>query len=351
VATVTITVNPVNDAPVADNDGYVVDEGATLNVAAPGVLDGDTDAESDPLTAVLVSGPANASSFTLNANGSFDYSHNGSETITDSFTYTANDGALGSNVATVTITVNPVNDPPVANIDTASITEEAPNVAAANTVGGNVLTNDTDPDSVLSVSAVNGSGANVGVLVAGTYGSVTMGSNGAFTYTLDDTLPAVNGLAPGQMLNDAFNYTASDGALTSSSTLTVTIHGADDPATPDNDAFDFIGNTELQVDCVAGTCDQTTTTPRVATATPAVPAALGVLDGDLDPDGGPAITIASVVGCADVTAPFDCTLAGQGTLSLHADGSFTFVPEPGDQTRIKVSCNRSSARPSSQHKR
>jgi hypothetical protein len=61
-----------------------------------------------------------------------------------------------------------------------------------------------------------------------------------------------------------------------------------------------------------------------------VPAALGVLDGDLDPDGGPAITIASVVGCADVTAPFDCTLAGQGTLSLHADGSFTFVPEPGD---------------------
>jgi VCBS repeat-containing protein len=320
VATVTITINPVNDAPVADNDSYSVNEGATLNVpAATGVLNGDTDAEGTTLTAVLDSGPAHASSFTLNADGSFSYTHDGSETpLTDTFTYHATDGTASSNVATVTITINPVNDPPVANPDTADITEEAPNVPAANTVSGNVLTNDTDPDSSLTVSAV--AGGTVGVSRAGSFGSVIINSNGSFTYTLDDTNPTVNALRPGQMLTDSFGYTASDGSLTSSSTLTVTIHGADDPATPDNDAFDFIGNTELRVDLAAGS------TPAVLATTPS---GFGVADGDVDPEGD-AITISGIVGCADLTAPFDCVLPGQGTISLQANGRFTFVPEAGD---------------------
>ncbi|HEX2223596.1 MAG TPA: Ig-like domain-containing protein, partial [Thermoanaerobaculia bacterium] len=88
-STATITIHPINDAPVADNDAYSVAEGGMLTQPAPGVLDGDTDAEGDALTAVLVTGPANASSFTLNADGSFTYTHNGSETLTDSFTYRA----------------------------------------------------------------------------------------------------------------------------------------------------------------------------------------------------------------------------------------------------------------------
>ncbi len=236
-------------------------------------------------------------------------------TVTDSDTDTA--------VQNLQVTVTNVNEPPVANPDTASITEEAPNVAAANTVAGNVLTNDTDPDSVITVSAVNGNGANVGNPVAGSFGSVTIGSNGAYTYTLDDTNATVNALAPGQQLFDAFNYTASDGALTSSSSLTVTINGADDPPTPDNDAFDFIGNTQLEVD------RDTAATPEVIANTPPVPAALGVLDGDTDPDGG-TFSISGIVGCGDLTAPFDCTVAGQGTISLQADGSFSFIPVNGD---------------------
>ena len=81
-ATTTVTIAATDDPPTADNDSYTVAEGATLTVPAPGVLDGDTDPEGDtPITAVLVSGPANASSFTLNADGSFTYTHNGSETI------------------------------------------------------------------------------------------------------------------------------------------------------------------------------------------------------------------------------------------------------------------------------
>ena len=51
VATVTITVNPVNDAPVADDDSLPTDEDTALNVAAPGVLGNDTDVDGDSLTA------------------------------------------------------------------------------------------------------------------------------------------------------------------------------------------------------------------------------------------------------------------------------------------------------------
>ena len=82
MGTVSVTVTPVNDAPVADNDGpYTVAEGGTLLVtAAAGVLNGDTDVDSATLTANLVSGPAHAASFKLNADGSFSYVHDGSET-------------------------------------------------------------------------------------------------------------------------------------------------------------------------------------------------------------------------------------------------------------------------------
>ena len=114
VATVSIVVNSVNDAPVAANDGYTINEDSPLTVVAPGVLGNDTDVDSATITAVLVAGTAHGS-LTLNANGGFSYvpaaNYNGS----DSFTYKANDGSLDSNVATVSITVTAVNDAPVAS--------------------------------------------------------------------------------------------------------------------------------------------------------------------------------------------------------------------------------------------
>ena len=101
IATVSISVTAVDDAPVAVDDAYTVDEGATLDVAAAlGVLSNDTDAEMSPLTAVQVSAPSHGT-LTLNADGSFSYTHDGSETTSDSFTYKANDGLLDSNIATV----------------------------------------------------------------------------------------------------------------------------------------------------------------------------------------------------------------------------------------------------------
>ena len=110
-----LTVNAVNDAPVANNDSYATDEDTPLVVnAANGVLFNDTDVDTPhaSLTAILVSGPANASSFTLNPDGSFNYTPNANFFGSDSFTYKANDGFLDSNVATVSITINPINDPP-----------------------------------------------------------------------------------------------------------------------------------------------------------------------------------------------------------------------------------------------
>jgi hypothetical protein len=111
-ATVSITVNaPDNSIPVATDDNYSTDEDVTLNVATPGVLANDTDADGDTLTATLVSSTLHGA-LTLEADGSFTYVPAPAFFGTDSFTYRASDGTVESNTATVTITIEPVNDPP-----------------------------------------------------------------------------------------------------------------------------------------------------------------------------------------------------------------------------------------------
>ena len=110
----TIAVSAVNDAPVATNDSYGTNEDGVLAIAAPGVLTNDTDVDSATLTAALVAGPSHGT-LTINANGGFSYTPAANYNGTDTFTYTASDGSLNSNVATVSIVVNPVNDAPVAS--------------------------------------------------------------------------------------------------------------------------------------------------------------------------------------------------------------------------------------------
>jgi hypothetical protein len=112
VATVQITIHPINDPPVAVDDSYSVSQNFTLFVSAPGVLKNDYDVDGDPLTAVLVSNPTNGS-LLLNANGSFRYTPDSGFHGVENFTYKANDGQADSNIATVTITVIPVNQPPI----------------------------------------------------------------------------------------------------------------------------------------------------------------------------------------------------------------------------------------------
>ncbi len=104
----TISIRRQNTAPAGNIDNYIVDQGQTLQVnAAAGVLANDTDPENDNLTAVLISGPANASSFTLNPDGSFTYRHNNTNSTNDSFVYVANDGFDNSNETTVAISIQP----------------------------------------------------------------------------------------------------------------------------------------------------------------------------------------------------------------------------------------------------
>src|SRR5207244_3051681 len=107
------------------------------------------DADADSLTAVLATTTPNGS-LTFNANGTFDYTPNANFNGPDSFTYRTTDGCTTSLAATVSISVGPVNDPPVANNDSYTINEDTP-------LSSNVLTNDTDVDGdTLTASVVAG---------------------------------------------------------------------------------------------------------------------------------------------------------------------------------------------------
>jgi gliding motility-associated-like protein len=190
-----IVVNPVNDAPVAAGDSYSVVESGTINQALPGVLTNDSDIDNS-FTSILVTSPSNGA-LTLNADGSFLYTHDGSETISDSFTYKVNDGITDGNTVGVTITIIPQNDAPVAADDNGVTTlEDTPVVIT-------VLANDSDVDNALdpaTVTMVSGpSNGNVSVNIISGVITYTPNSdyNGtdSFSYTVRDISNAVSGIA------------------------------------------------------------------------------------------------------------------------------------------------------------
>ncbi|MFB6452994.1 DUF4082 domain-containing protein [Bradyrhizobium tunisiense] len=128
------------------------------------------------------------------------------------------------------------NTPPTAVADVADATEKggANNATGGTAATGNVLTNDTDPDSgdTKTVSAVRFGSTN-GTLdtpLTGAHGTLLLGASGAFTYTVNENDAAVQALRQSaNTVSDVFSYTMRDAAgVASSSTLTVTIHGAND---------------------------------------------------------------------------------------------------------------------------
>ena len=264
VATVSLTVTPVNDAPVAVNDSRATNEDTVLNVAAPGVLANDTDVEGSPLTAALANGPSHGT-LTLNPNGSFSYTPNANYNGADSFTYRANDGTANSNVATVSLTVNAVNDPPVAVDDTFATNEDT-------ALNGNVLANDSDLD---------GHALSIASSTSPSHGTLTLNATtGAFTYTPNANY---NGA-------DSFTYTVSDGNGGNDTALvSITVNAVNDAPVAVNDAYATNEDTVLYV------------------------AAPGVLANDTDVEGSP-------ITATIVAAPT------KGTLTLNANGSFTYTP-------------------------
>jgi len=135
VGTVTITVNPVNDPPVAVADTYSTNEQVTLNVnAAAGVLANDTDVDHTPaqLSAVLVTAPlVSQGVLTLNANGSFSFVPATAFSGVASFVYRTTDGTANSADVLVNITVIDVGETPVANNDTYTTAINTPLVVTA----------------------------------------------------------------------------------------------------------------------------------------------------------------------------------------------------------------------------
>ena len=195
-ATVTVSVGS-NDAPVATDDGFAVDEDTLLQVAAAGVLANDTDGDGDALSVTLLSDVSNGT-LVLNGDGSFDYTPDADFNGADAFTYTVSDGFGGADTATVTLTVNAVNDDPVAVDDTAT-TEVDTGVEI------DVVANDTD---------VEGDARTVTGVTQGANGAVTINPAGTVTYTPN----------AGFAGDDAFTYDIADGnGGTATATVNVTV--------------------------------------------------------------------------------------------------------------------------------
>jgi gliding motility-associated-like protein/uncharacterized repeat protein (TIGR01451 family) len=172
-ATITIGVTPVNDPPVAVNDGYTIPEDTPLSGQVD-LNDSDPDGNLNPNGVTLVSGPANGS-LILNPDGTFLYIPDTGFNGTDQFTYQICDLGLPvlCDMATVTIIITPVNDPPVALDDTAITAENSP-------VTVDVLANDTDSDGNLNPSSVT-------IINQPDHGTATVNPvTGEITYTPDN---------------------------------------------------------------------------------------------------------------------------------------------------------------------
>lgn len=204
---------------------------------------------------------------TISTDGSWTYALNNSNSdvealrtnfdeLTDVFVCFVKNGQTGAggdlqDSDTLTITIQGANDNPIASDDIADATEAGGvnNAVAGYDPTGNVLTNDTDVDdeaSALVVTAIRtgsiagaGTSGAVGSALIGTYGYLTLNSNGSWSYIIDNSNSAVNALAVGETLTEIFNYTVTDGSgvgLDDIALLSITIKGAADTVVV-NDIF------------------------------------------------------------------------------------------------------------------
>lgn len=195
--------------PNAVADSYNMLEGASLTVAAPGVLsdddDGDGGAPGTNISAALVDAPSIPGAFSLGNDGSISFTPTDSEfngPVTFTYTVTDIDDGLTSMPATVTIIVDAVNDAPIAADQHIETVE---NVATS---------------SVLSVTDVDSSTFTYNIVTPPTSGSVSIDTNGTFTYTPNSGFTGT----------DSFQWEAFDGAASSSpASTTITVVAAPPP--------------------------------------------------------------------------------------------------------------------------
>ncbi len=195
IATVSITVTNINDAPIANDQSVTVDEDSNNNVIT---LNG-SDIEGDTLTYTVETAPANG---TLGGTvPNLSYTPNTNYTGTDSFTFSINDGTTNSNTATISITIDNINDAPTAIAQTISVDEDSNN---------NVIT--------LSGSDIEGDTL--------TYTIETAPANGTLSGTAPNLSYTPNANYSG---SDSFTFSVSDGTATSNTaTISITIDNIND---------------------------------------------------------------------------------------------------------------------------
>ncbi|MEM8679962.1 MAG: Ig-like domain-containing protein, partial [Planctomycetota bacterium] len=193
-AQVTIQVTNVNDQPLAMDDHFQVAEGDRHIAAGTlSALANDVDPDSPTLSGLVKTGPRHGT-LNWNADGTFVYVHDGSETLSDSFSYTVSDGSSGTDEGVVQIDVTPVNDAPVATNDSLSV---AANTGEIVFVSSELLGNDYDAE---------GQATQIVLLEAPLHGTVTLQPDGNISYEADVNFSGV----------DSFRYAISDGEAQSS---------------------------------------------------------------------------------------------------------------------------------------
>ena len=271
-AVIRITVGGVNDAPVAANDTGSVNEGETLTVTdgSSDIIDDndtDVDASSNLRVASVRTGGVEGSGtggsissgssrtvtgtygrLVLNSNGSYTYTADQSaanildagDTVTDVFNYTLTDGSA-TDIATITITVNGVDDDITAVNDSDVVNENATISRDAGT-GYDIDSDDTDPDasSSQSITAIRlgstegaGTAGTIGQALTGTYGQLTLNSNGSYTYAANQS--AAEALDRGDYVYDYFNYTVTSGSQTDTAVISIRVAGVNDAPVAAND--------------------------------------------------------------------------------------------------------------------
>ncbi|WP_076072942.1 tandem-95 repeat protein [Sphingomonas montana] len=287
--TATIRVTPVNDAPVAADDGiYVATAGVAFELDGRGVLANDSDVDGNALQAIVATGPAHGD-LTLNADGSFRYVADADYVGNDSFTYRAGDGTVSS---TATVRLSVVNGAPTigASAPSRALTEAGATGAGVSTA--QVALTRADPDGTIPAYDVRGwSDLGRGSYgIAGVYGTVVLDTAAdTLTYTLSNDDADTNALGRADVAADSFTVTVSDGLTPSAVTVRFAVNGANDAPEAAGDAFSVKAG-----ESIAGT----------------------VLANDRDVDND-ALTV-SLVG-----------QPANGQLTLNTDGTFDYRPSTG----------------------
>ncbi|WP_136635757.1 Ig-like domain-containing protein [Pseudooceanicola onchidii] len=225
-ATVTVTVGEVNDAPVAVDDAYTVDEDSTTTLFP---LANDSDPDGDPLQIVGTPVSAAGGTVVVASDGSISYTPPADFNGTDTISYTVKDPDGLTDTATITVTVKPVADAPVAGDDTAEVDEDT-------SITIDVLANDSDPDGdPLTITDVTDPANGTATVV-----------DGKIVYTPDADF---NG-------TDTITYTVTDpDGNTDTATVTVTVNPVNDAPVAADDADDTDIVTPVTIDVLANDTD------------------------------------------------------------------------------------------------